>query len=152
MAEVVASLDSTLGLLVPRTVSLRVEIEADGPLMVHSSRLRLEQMVVNLVANARDAMPQGGYLTIKVCAGDCAGNMTLLEVADTGTGMTPEVQARIFEPFYTTKAPGKGTGLGLPSLKAMVDEAGGRLEVESEKGRGSRFRLFLPRVEPPAST
>jgi signal transduction histidine kinase len=152
MAEVVASLDSTLGLLVPRSVSLRIEIEADEPLMVHSSRLRLEQMVVNLVANARDAMPQGGCLTIKVCSGDCAGNMTLLEVADTGIGMTPEVQARIFEPFFTTKAPGKGTGLGLPSLKAMVDEAGGRLEVESEKGRGSRFRLFLPRVEPPAST
>ncbi|HJW72768.1 MAG TPA: HAMP domain-containing sensor histidine kinase [Geothrix sp.] len=147
LAEVVASLDTTLGMLLPRSISLRVDVQAKAPLMVHSSRLRLEQMVVNLVANARDAMPAGGRLTVKVGPWDATPNMTLLEVIDTGTGMTPEIRERIFEPFFTTKAPGRGTGLGLPSLKAMVEEAGGHLEVESELGRGSRFRLFLPRVE-----
>ena len=67
-------------------------------------------------------------------------------MADSGIGMTPEVLERIFDPFFTTKPSGKGVGLGLPSLKAMVEEDGGRLEVSSEPGRGSRFRIFLPRV------
>lgn len=149
MAEVVSSMDATLRMLLPRAITLRMEVETKEPLLVRSSRLRLEQMVVNLVANARDAMPRGGRLTVTVRPWKAASNMTLLEVIDTGTGMTPEIRERIFEPFFTTKAPGRGTGLGLPSLKAMVEASGGHLEVESEMGQGSCFRLFLPRVEVP---
>ena len=101
-------------------------------------------MVVNLVANARDAMPDGGLLTVRTGVGDWERPMALLEVVDTGIGMSPEIQARIFDPFFTTKAPGQGTGLGLPSLKAMVEEGGGRLEVLSGPDQGSRFRILLP--------
>jgi signal transduction histidine kinase len=104
-------------------------------------------MVVNLVANARDAMPTGGSLTIKAGSYGAEDSMVRLEVSDTGMGMTPDVRARIFEPFFTTKAPGKGTGLGLPSLKAMVEEAGGRVEVVSDLGAGSTFVISLPRLE-----
>jgi signal transduction histidine kinase len=101
-------------------------------------------MLVNLVANAGDAMPGGGSLLIRVDRG--GDGQAVLEVADSGTGMAPEILERIFDPFFTTKPPGKGTGLGLPSLKAMVEADGGRLEVQSEPGRGSRFRIFLPLV------
>ncbi len=147
LAAVVFDLKATLGLLLPRNVALTVELQPDRPLMVLSSRLRLEQMVVNLVANARDAMPTGGSLTIKAGSYGAEDGMVRLEVSDTGMGMTPDVRARIFEPFFTTKAPGKGTGLGLPSLKAMVEEAGGQVEVVSDLGAGSTFVISLPRLE-----
>ena len=147
LGRVVRGMEATLGMMLPRSIRLRIEVANGEPLLVHSSPLRIEQMVVNLVANARDAMPGGGSLSVHVmtCQGD--GAMALLEVRDTGAGMAPEVEARIFEPFFTTKVQGKGTGLGLPSLKAMVEEAGGRLEVESALGQGSRFSLLLPRVD-----
>jgi signal transduction histidine kinase len=118
---------------------------------VRSSKLRLEQMLVNLVANAGGAMPGGGRLTIYAGAGDPGTKEALIEVADSGVGMTAEVMERIFDPFFTTKPSGKGVGLGLPSLKAMVEASGGRLEVASEPGRGSRFRIFLPMAYPGAS-
>ena len=70
--------------------------------------------------------------------------MALLEVTDTGVGMAPEILSRIFDPFFTTKAAGQGTGLGLSSLKAMVEEGEGRMEVASEPGQGARFRIYLP--------
>jgi signal transduction histidine kinase len=101
-------------------------------------------MVVNLVANARDAMPDGGTLTVRTGVGESENPMALLEVADTGIGIAADILARIFDPFFTTKAPGQGTGLGLPSLKALVEEGGGRMEVASEPGHGARFRIFLP--------
>jgi signal transduction histidine kinase len=141
----VGGMEVTLRLLLPRSVDLHLEIACES-LMVRSSGLRVEQMLVNLVANARDAMPEGGVLTVRTGPGDPEASMALLEVTDNGVGMTPEVQAQIFDPFFTTKAPGKGTGLGLPSLKAMVADCGGRLEVASAVGRGTRFRIFLPLV------
>jgi signal transduction histidine kinase len=131
-------------LLLPRSVELRIEVPAGEALVVRSSRRRLEQMLVNLVANARDAMPGGGLLCIRVARAE--GDWARVEVADTGIGMAPDILSRIFEPFFTTKAPGKGTGLGLPSLKAMVEEGGGRLDVETEPGQGSRFHILLPLV------
>ncbi|MDP1831170.1 MAG: ATP-binding protein [Geothrix sp.] len=142
----VMEMEATLRFLLPRSVDLRVEVSPGEPLVVQSSRLRLEQMLVNLVANARDAMPEGGHLSIHAGPGAPGTSHAIIEVADSGMGMTPQILERIFEPFFTTKAPGKGTGLGLSSLKAMVEESGGRLHVESEPGQGARFRILLPRV------
>ena len=147
----VKEMEATLRLLLPRSVDLRIEVPSEGGPIVQSSRLRLEQMLVNLVANARDAMPEGGRLFIQAGPGGTGEGLAMIEVTDTGVGMAPETLDRIFEPFFTTKAPGKGTGLGLASLKAMVEECGGRLAVESEPGRGSRFRILLPRLESVAS-
>ncbi len=144
LGTAVKEMEATLRLLLPQTVELRIEAAPGAGLTVQSSRLRVEQMVVNLVANARDAMPEGGILRVRTGVGDSEQPMALLEVADTGVGMTPEIQARIFDPFFTTKAPGHGTGLGLSSLKALVEEGGGQLEVRSAPGRGSRFRILLP--------
>jgi signal transduction histidine kinase len=144
LGTAVKEMEATLRLLLPQSVNLRIEARVGGGLTVQSSRLRVEQMVVNLVANARDAMPDGGLLTVRTGVGDSERPMALLEVVDTGIGMSPEIQARIFDPFFTTKAPGQGTGLGLPALKAMVEEGGGRLEVLSEPDQGSRFRILLP--------
>ena len=140
----VSGMEGMLRLLIPRSVDLRIEVAAEDFLVVQSSRLRLEQMMVNLVANARDAMPEGGNLTIRVERGESGKDLAMIEVADTGIGMRPEILSRIFDPFFTTKAPGKGTGLGLSSLKPMVEEGGGHLEVVSEPGRGSRFRILIP--------
>ena len=140
----VRDMEATLRIILPRSVHLHIEVAAEGGLIIQSSRLRVEQMVVNLVANARDAMPDGGTLIVRAGVGDPEKPMALLEVADTGIGIAPDIRARIFDPFFTTKAPGQGTGLGLPSLKAMVEEGGGRMEVASEPGQGSRFRILLP--------
>jgi signal transduction histidine kinase len=147
----IREMESTLRLLLPGTVRLYMAFPSPGNLFVRSSKLRLEQMLVNLVANAGGAMPGGGRLTIYAGAGDPGTKEALIEVADSGVGMTAEVMERIFDPFFTTKPSGKGVGLGLPSLKAMVEASGGRLEVASEPGRGSRFRIFLPMAYPGAS-
>ena len=115
-----------------------------------ASPVHLEQVVLNLSVNARDAMPDGGRLTVRTSF--VAGNApedkgwVLLEVNDTGVGMDAETRAHIFEPFYTTKTRGKGTGLGLALVSGIVTQYGGRIEVDSEPGRGTSFRLFFPLV------
>jgi len=118
---------------------------------------QVEQIIVNLAVNARDAMPSGGTLTIETATvelrddvansrgGMKAGRYVALTVTDTGTGMSPEVQARLFEPFFTTKGAGKGTGLGLATVHGIVTRCGGHLKVVSEVGRGTSFTAyFLP--------
>ncbi len=116
---------------------------------------QLSQIILNLAINARDAMPQGGQLTLGTgCSGpeveDPACRRVGLEryatitITDTGVGMSPEVLAHIFEPFYTTKEPGKGSGLGLSTVYGIVRQSGGQIEVESRPGRGATFRIHLP--------
>jgi len=119
---------------------------------------QLEQVIMNLAVNARDAMPDGGEIiattanlavdetTRKKVPGLNPGHYVKLAIADTGTGMTEEVKAHIFEPFFTTKPPGKGTGLGLATCFGIVQQSSGHIEVESELGKGTIFRLYFPRV------
>ncbi len=123
------------------------------PWAVRIDPVQLEQVVMNLLVNARDAMPEGGELTIATRCLAAAKvedlpRMDLVEisVSDTGTGMTPEIRKRIFEPFFTTKERHKGTGLGLATCYGIVRQSGGAIQVESTPGKGSTFRVFLPRV------
>jgi signal transduction histidine kinase len=115
---------------------------------------QLEQVLLNLAINARDAMPKGGLLTIRATriigeGGDEAMPRICIAVGDEGEGMSKPVLDRIFEPFFTTKGDGRGTGLGLPSVKRIVDQLGARIEVESAIGVGSTFRLYLPAASEP---
>lgn len=127
-------------------IELQVELAEDAG-QVSVDTLQIEQVMLNLALNARDAMAEaGGTLTIStaVAAGREAVEIT---VTDTGTGMTPEIRARAFEPFFTTKPQGSGTGLGLATVYGIVTQSGGIIDLESAPGKGSRFRITLPRIE-----
>jgi signal transduction histidine kinase/CheY-like chemotaxis protein len=122
----------------------------DPAINVEADPLQLELAVLNLALNARDAMPDGGMVTISAerCSGDAAlglaeGDYVALTLSDTGTGMAPEVLARAVEPFYTTKGPGKGTGMGLSMAQGVMRDSGGALRIASEPGKGTSVTLFL---------
>ena len=114
------------------------------PLMVTVNRTRIEQILVNLVTNAVDAIGVDGTVTVEVRASD-DGKRAVVEVRDTGSGIAPDTFDKIFEPFFTTKPSDKGTGLGLPVVREIVESYGGKIEVESELGAGATFRFDLPR-------
>jgi signal transduction histidine kinase/ActR/RegA family two-component response regulator len=124
-----------------------LEIMTEEPLArARADRGQLEQVLLNLAVNARDAMPGGGRL--RLATSNCTDNRrVLLQVTDTGTGMTADVRERVFEPFFTTKEPGKGTGLGLSTVYGIINQSGGTIEVESQTGRGTTFTIALPAAE-----
>ena len=107
---------------------------------------QLELAILNLSLNARDAMPDGGTLTISTALSADDAKAVLVAVADTGTGMSPEVVARAFDPFFTTKPTGKGTGLGLSQVYGIVRQAGGEVTIDSKVGKGTTVTLRLPRA------
>ncbi|HLP40385.1 MAG TPA: ATP-binding protein [Fibrobacteria bacterium] len=144
--------------IIGETIEMRLRLDSDL-LPVMADPNQIHQILFNLILNARDAMPNGGILTLStrnaVLAERresrhgtlAAGRYGVLEVADTGIGMTEDVQAQIFEPFFTTKDVGKGTGLGLSSVYGILQQSGGGIEVESRPGEGSVFRIHLPVLE-----
>jgi hypothetical protein len=113
----------------------------DERLIVRGMEYKLQQVFLNLFLNARDAMPKGGWLSVSARV---RGDEAVVDVGDTGIGIPPEHLARIYDPFFTTKGEGRGTGLGLSVTFGIVNEHGGTLSCESEPGQGTRFRLALP--------
>jgi CheY-like chemotaxis protein len=151
--EVIALLSQTL----PRNIEMKMELAQDLPQVLADST-QLSQIVMNLGVNARDAMPEGGRLLVSAHQVELAddptrnppvkaGTYVRISAKDTGTGIPPEIIGKIFDPFFTTKNPGHGTGLGLATVLSIVKSHGGFLEVDSQMGQGTEFRLFFPAVE-----
>jgi two-component system cell cycle sensor histidine kinase/response regulator CckA len=153
--SVVAGMEKMLRRLIGEDIELQTVLDPSAG-RIKADPSQIEQVVLNLVVNARDAMPFGGKLTIEVAAfssdhtrtlqiGELApGSYAMLAVTDTGTGMSKEIQSHLFEPFFTTKGPGKGTGLGLATSYGIVKQSGGGIRVYSEAGHGSVFKVYLP--------
>ena len=148
---IVRGVQPMLERLIGEHIRLQVSLRADEPYVL-SDRAQLEQVVVNLVLNARDAMPEGGTLSIETEAleataawsqGLTPASSVVLTVSDTGTGMPDDVREHVFEPFFTTKGPGGG-GLGLATVYATVRQAGGRIRLQSTPGHGTSVRIVLP--------
>jgi PAS domain S-box-containing protein len=158
--EEVQDMDKMLRRLIDENITMTT-IAGEHIWRIEADSGHMGQLLMNLVVNARDAMPDGGRLTIatnnvvldenfaREHAGAMAGDYVMLSVSDTGTGMTDEVKAHMFEAFFTTKAKGKGTGLGLATCQTIVQQSGGYIDVDSELGKGTTFRIYFPRVKQP---
>jgi PAS domain S-box-containing protein len=156
MKEVVGNMTSMLGRILGEDIALQLHY-SPHPAIVHADAGMMEQVLLNLAVNSRDAMPKGGVLAIRISALELdarvvaehsearAGRFICLSVTDTSCGIRPENLRRIFEPFFTTKEVGKGTGLGLATVYGIVKQHHGWIEVESEVGKGTAFKVFLPR-------
>jgi CheY-like chemotaxis protein len=151
--EVVRETSATFG-KARKDIVIQTDLE-DGPCPIEADRGQIEQVLLNLYVNAADAMPTGGTLTVQTAHvtheeiqskvyEPKPGEYVLLRVSDTGSGMNEETRRRLFEPFFTTKAMGRGTGLGLASAYGIVKGHGGYIDVESQEGKGSTFRIFFP--------
>ena len=156
--EVVSNLTMMLGRILGEDIALRLNYWPQ-PALVKADKSMMEQVLLNLVVNARDAMPKGGQLSIKINqvkiqpdqqgydSESRSGEFVCLNVIDTGCGIDPENLRRIFEPFFTTKEVGKGTGLGLATVYGIINQHQGWINAESELGKGSTFRVFLPKAD-----
>jgi two-component system, cell cycle sensor histidine kinase and response regulator CckA len=153
---VVSDVRNLLTRLIGEDIELVAEL-ADDLGFVKMDPAQVQQIILNLVLNARDSMPDGGRVTLNTRNGDgprpgrdasnqFCDSWVALAVSDTGCGMDTETRARLFEPFFTTKKPGQGNGLGLATVHRIVTHEGGRIEVESEPGKGTRVVVHLPRV------
>ena len=162
VSEILSDLSVTLRQTLSERVKLDMSHGRDLPL-INMDKSQLETVLINLCVNARDAMVegpgQGGTLTIRssrIDAGDLPldaphnNEAVLIEVTDTGTGMSADTMEKIFEPFFTTKPQGKGTGLGLATVYGIVQQSGGHLDVDSTLGQGTTFRLVMPAADPAA--
>jgi PAS domain S-box-containing protein len=159
MNKIVGNLTNMLGRLLGEDVALQLNYCQQTPI-VEADAGMMEQILLNLAVNARDAMPKGGQLAIRITVTDFdektasskpdarVGTYVCISVTDTGTGIAPENQPRIFEPFFTTKEVGKGTGLGLATVYGIVKQHQGWIELDSHIGRGTTFRIFIPRATP----
>ena len=158
--HIIENVSKMLGRLLGEDIQMRIET-TDDPCVAHVDPSQIEQVIMNLSVNARDAMPKGGRLLVEVdhtvlteddisrfvdAEGMTAGGYIAVSVTDTGSGIGPAMQGRIFDPFYTTKAQGEGTGLGLSTVYGIVKQHGGHVAVYSEVGAGTTFRIYLPRV------
>jgi PAS domain S-box-containing protein len=158
---VISNIVPMLRRLIGEDIEIHTVADATGRVKVDPGQI--EQVLVNLAVNARDAMPKGGRLVISTAnavldedavgriGGILPGPYLILSVADTGIGMDDETRLRVFEPFFTTKPQGKGTGLGLSMVYGIVQQHGGTIMVESAPGQGATFKLYLPRVDDPVS-
>jgi PAS domain S-box-containing protein len=152
LGGLVTDMGELLERVLSEDIELTIAIE-EGATVVEADPVQLQQVVLNLVVNARDEMPQGGTLRIATARVQPApgldangSELVELSVTDTGGGMDEQTRERLFEPFFTTKEQGRGTGLGLSTVYGIVEQSGGRIEVESERDRGTTFRIRLPLV------
>jgi len=156
--DLVADVVPMLNRLLPKNVVLR-HVRGSGAALVRVDRSRIEQVVINLCVNARDAMPDGGTITIETGTTELdraqiqgrdwvsEGRFVALAVTDTGIGMSPDTLARVFDPLFTTKAPGKGTGLGLTSVYSTLEQHKGLIDIVSAPGEGTTCYVYLPQVK-----